>query len=271
MTVWLDSEKARKEEEDRQEKELFAAKCKKAREEMEQSALEAQRRKKAEQEESRRIAVEQVKAMDKNEADKGAALKARMDTIERNCKTLGEEIAKRDAKMEADLQNEIRRRQEESDRLAREDAERRRGDQKRRVDQMLQKLGEQVTERKERSLIDQEASTKQAAIWRQQYEEQVQKDTEKQAARRQARADLDAALIEQIRENVAIHPKNYGMTSSTQQVDLAYNRVLFEQMASEGFRDDVTHKLLEKARHSGKRDPFPSVGRFDGPIHELEE
>jgi len=209
--------------------------------------------------------------MDKNEADKGAALKARMDQIDRNVKTLGEEIAKRDAKMEKDLKDQIERVQAESDRLSREDAERRRREHKRRTDEMLEKLDEQVIERRERSLIDKVESKKQAEVWQKQHEEGEQKEREKEAKIRQTRADLDATLIDQIRENVGVHPRNYGMTKSTQQVDLAYNRVLFEQMASEGFRTDVTEKMLHKARDSGKTDPYPSVGRYDGPIHPLEE
>jgi len=270
MLRWLDSEKARKLEEERIQREVYARKCKEAREELEATHAEAERRKQAEQEEERAVAARQVKAMDKAEADNKAAVRARMEQIEKNCATLGADIAERDARAERELQEKVRRVQEESDRLSREDAEHRRAGHARKMSEMLEKLDEQMVERQQAQRVEKEANKRQAEIWRQQFEDGERKEREKMEKRKRDREELDVALITQVRESVAVHPRNYGMTRQSQQADLAYNRVLFEQMASEGFRNDVTGVMLGQARDRAKLDPFPSVGRFDGPIHHLE-
>mmetsp|Transcript_7032 Transcript_7032/g.20003 ORF Transcript_7032/g.20003 Transcript_7032/m.20003 type:complete len:84 (+) Transcript_7032:58-309(+) len=67
-----------------------------------------------------------------------------------------------------------------------------------------------------------------------------------------------------------VHPRNFGITDVTQQTDVAYNRALFEHMHSEGFLPELTSKMLKDGPQRNKRDPFPSVGRYEGPIHPLE-
>lgn len=270
MVSWLQNEKTRTEEEENLKRQGFLQKCKVAQEELMAARLEAEHRRKTEQELDKAIAVEQVKAMDNNEADKAAALQARMDQIERNTRTLGAEIAARDARMERELETKIKRVQEENDRLTREDAERRRNEHKRKVKEMLRKLDEQVREREEFGLIEKRADVKQAEIWRQQREEAERAEQAKIEKMRKAREEQDGALIKQIRESVAVHPRNYGITAQTQKADVAYNRVFFERMADEGFRGDLMDKMLEHVCNRGKMDPFPSVSRYGGPIHPLE-
>jgi len=46
---------------------------------------------------------------------------------------------------------------------------------------------------------------------------------------------------------------------------------LFEQMAAEGYRQDLTGTLLQTATHKGKIDPYPSVPPYEGPTHEMEQ
>jgi len=266
MLSWLESERQRKDEEEQEERLGYARKCKQAREELEAAREDAARRRKAEQDKDRATAAAQVKAMDQAEANNKAAVKARMDQIERNCQTIGAEIAGRDARMERELQEKIKKVQEEADRASKEDSERRQRDHKQRVDAMLSKLAEQVREREAAGLEEKEASKRQADVWRDQYEDGLQKDREKAEKRRKEREELDAALIDQIRESTSCHPRNFAMSSSTQRMDIAYNKALFEHMSKEGFRNDVMDKLLGQASDRGKIDPFPSVG----PIHEME-
>lgn len=270
MLSWLQNEKTRKEEEEHLKRHGFLQKNKVAQEELMAARLEAEHRRKAEQELDKAIAIEQVKAMDNNEAGKAAALQARMDQIERNTRTVGAEIAARDARIERELETKIKRVQEENDRLTREDAERRRNDHKRKVNEMLRKLDEQMREREEFNLIEKRAGAKQAEIWRQQREQAERAEQAKIEKMRKAREEQDGALIQQIRENAAVHPRNYGITALTQKADVAYNRAFFERMADEGFRGDVMDKMLEHVCDRGKMDPFPSVSRYGGPIHPLE-
>jgi len=270
MLAWLANEKARKDEEERQARIEYAEKCKVAREELAAAQEEAKMRKKAEQELDKAIAAAQVKAMDKAEADNKAAVKARMDQIERNCATLGAEIAGRDARMEQDLQAKIKKVQEEADRASKEDAERRQRERKEKVDDMLQTLAKQMDEKEKRSLVDKEANKKQAAIWQEQVEDGRRKDREEAERRQKDRAKLDQMLIDQIREATSVHPRNFGISSQTQRADISYNRALFEHLSKQGFRPDVMDQLLRKVGDHGKLDPFPSVGRYEGHIDPLE-
>lgn len=270
MLSWLESEKKKKEEEEIANKELHALKCKVARESLDVAREEAARKKKAEQDMDVAIAAAQVKAMDNAEANNKAGVQARMDQIEKNCSTLGAEIAGRDARIEAELQEKIKRVQEEADRVSKEDRQRRATNHAKKVQEMVATLDDQMRERELAKVADKEADLKQAIKFKEEFEEGLRKDKAAEEKRRKARENLDGNLIAQIRANVAVHPKNCLVTHESQKVDLAYNRVLFEQMASEGYREDVAGELLGKARHGGKLDPFPSVGRYDGPIHPLE-
>jgi len=271
MTDWLANEKQRKEEEEQAEREEYARRCKKAKEEREQAYEEAQRAKKAREEAERSYIAEQVQAADDAQAERRAAVQARMDVIERNCATLGAKIKERDAKAEADLEAKVKRVQEETDRLAKEDSERRQSTYNTKVKEMLSTLNVQMQQRVEDAKVEQEANAKQAEIWRKDLADSEAKERQKEANMREARQNQDNDLIKQIRAQTSVHPRNFAMTGVTQGVDLAYNRLLFQQMVEEGFREDITGQLLGKAAHTGKIDPFPSVGRYDGHIHPMEQ
>lgn len=270
MTDWLNNEKQRKQEEDRLQSEEFARKCGLAKAEMKAAMEEAKRRKREQEEFERAYVAEQQKGMDNKEAANKAAVQARMDQIEKNCSTLGAEIAGRDAKAEKELQEKIRRVQEQADRDAKADAERRKNDHNRRTRDMLNTLGDQIKVQKEQAALDKEEERKQARKFKEQYEEGVAKDQADAEARKQARAKQDDTLIKQMTDQLQVHPRNFGITKITQQTDVAYNRALFEHMHHEGFMADLSSGMLSHGQHKGKIDPFPSVGRYDGPIHPLE-
>jgi len=269
MLKWLADEEQRAREQKVADGEEFARKCKKAKDEMEEAMREAQRKKEAKQAEEKASAAGAQQAADNAEAANRAAVQARMDQIERRCQTVGAEIAGRDARMEAALQAKIKRVQEEADRAAKEDAEKRKGARDKKVKDMIDTLGKQVKQREEEAEVEKEAGRKQAKLFKQEYEEGLAKDKAKEERARQARADLDTHLIENIRKNAGVHPRDFG-AQLTKKQELAYNRGLFEQMAIEGFAMSHTSKFLPEASHTGKLDPFPSVGPYEGEIHELE-
>ncbi|CAE7734984.1 unnamed protein product, partial [Symbiodinium necroappetens] len=73
--------------------EEYARKCKQAQDEMLEAMEEAARRKKARQDEDKAFAMAGEQAADDAEARNRAAVQARMDQIERNCQTIGADIA----------------------------------------------------------------------------------------------------------------------------------------------------------------------------------
>merc|ERR1712203_1048499 len=85
MLNWLDSEKRRKEEEERVQKIEYAQKCKVALENLDNARAQAEKKKQAERQADIKCAQDAIKAMDKAEGDNKAAVKARMDQIEKNC------------------------------------------------------------------------------------------------------------------------------------------------------------------------------------------
>lgn len=270
MLKWLADEEQRMRDQKAADAEEFARKCKKAKDEMDEAMREAQRRKEAKQAEEKAFASGAQEAADNAEAANRAAVQARMDQIERNCQTVGAEIAGRDARMEAALQAKIKKVQEEADRAAKEDADKRKSAHDKRVKDMIETLGKQVKQREEQAEVEKDAGRKQAMLFKQEYEAGLAKDKAKEEKARQARSDLDVHLIDTMRNNAVVHPRDFG-AHLTKKQELAYNRGLYEQMAAEGFAMSYTAKFLPEASHTGKLDPFPSVGQYEGEIHALEQ
>lgn len=270
MTAWLKNERERKEEHERIQAEEFRKKC----EAMKAEIAEVVKMKQAQKTEAMSYSsAEQCKEMeDRAKADR-AAVQARMDQIDRNCSTLGAEIAGRDAEAERQLLEKIKRVQEESNRASKEDAERRKNDHNRRTREMLNKLGDQMKERAERSKIEKQEGKHQAELFKADCERGLKKDRDEAERRRQARAVQDRTFIAQMRSSLAVHPRNYLVTGPEQRTEVAYNRIMFERMKAEGFMTDTADKMLAHGYHKGKIDPFPSVGRYEGKIeeHELKE
>eukprot|EP00441_Pelagodinium_beii_P038185 CAMPEP_0197650822 /NCGR_PEP_ID=MMETSP1338-20131121/31173_1 /TAXON_ID=43686 ORGANISM="Pelagodinium beii, Strain RCC1491" /NCGR_SAMPLE_ID=MMETSP1338 /ASSEMBLY_ACC=CAM_ASM_000754 /LENGTH=569 /DNA_ID=CAMNT_0043225305 /DNA_START=32 /DNA_END=1741 /DNA_ORIENTATION=+ len=269
MTLWLENENKRMQDEKEENGREYARKCKKAKDEMEEAGREAERRKQARLADEKAMAAGAQASADDAEANNRAAVQARMDQIERNCKSIGAEIAGRDARMEAELEAKIKRVQEESDRAAKEDADRRKADRDGKVKDMIDTLGKQMQLLKEQATKDKEDGVKQAEIFKKEFADGLAADQAKEEAARQARMKMDEHIMATIRKNAVIHPRDFG-AELTKQQELAYNRGLFEQMAAEGFEMDMTSKFLPQASHTGKIDPFPSVGPYHGEIHPME-
>jgi len=244
MSDWLEDERCQKQKEDQERAVEHAAKCKQARDEM-QAAQEAARARKKAQEAAEKIYVlEQVKAMDNAQEAGRAGIKARMAQIERNCATVGKDIADRDAKVERDLQAKVKRVQEQSEREAREEDERRKASLQKRTNEMLASLAVQCKQREVDVVAEKDSNIQQARIWKEQYEQGLTKDRAEAEKRRQARASQDATQINQMSQQLVVHPKNFGITDATQHLDVAYNRLFYEQMHKEGFMPDLTKQML---------------------------
>jgi len=270
MKQWLANEKKRQQDEDRARGEEHERKCKAAQDEMKAALEEAARKKKEREAAEKTYIAEQQRGMDDKEAANKKAVQDRMDGIERNCATLGAEIAGRDAKAEKELLEKIRRVQEKADKDAKEEADRRRNEHNRKTRDMVNSLGEQCKQREEDVAQDKIENMKQAIIFKEEYDKGLAKDHAEAEARKQARSNLDVHLIGQMSDQLQVHPRNFLVTAPTQQTDICYNRMLFEHMHAEGFMPELTSKMLKQGPQRGKKDPFPSVGRYDGPIHEHE-
>lgn len=270
MTRWLANEKQRQEEEDVATKEAHALKCKLARESMEAAAQEAERRRLAREDEERRIVAEMVRVMDSNEAKKRAELQAREDAVAARMACVGEQVAKRDREEEQALEERLRKAQEEGDRLVEADQRRRESEHQRKVQEMKDVRSQQIAEKGRDGIAEKEADRQMAERWRKQFEDGKAKDKAAEDKRRHARDELDRTLIAQIRERHAMHPQHYVMTPQVQQTEICMNRALFEAMEKDGFQPPITQSLLKSVGKFSKLDPFPSVGRYEGHIHDLE-
>eukprot|EP00933_Yihiella_yeosuensis_P017911 TRINITY_DN14898_c0_g1_i1.p1 TRINITY_DN14898_c0_g1~~TRINITY_DN14898_c0_g1_i1.p1 ORF type:complete len:587 (+),score=131.78 TRINITY_DN14898_c0_g1_i1:148-1908(+) len=269
MTKWLNDEAKRKADQDRANAEEYARKCKKANDEREEAEREGERRKKERQAREKAECKAAQDSADGAEAANRAAVQARMDQIERNCQTVGAEIAGRDAAAEAALQAKIKRIQEQADKDAKEDAQRRKDKHDRLTKEMMDMLDWQMDQKRKRAEMDREEDMKQLAIFKADYAAGVKKDMDEAEARRQVRSAQDENFISVIRKNAVIHPRDYGAHETLIQ-EVAYNRGILEQIASEGFEKHLATTYLTKASHTGKVDPFPSVGRYEGEIHSHE-
>ncbi|CAK9073526.1 Hypothetical protein SCF082_LOCUS35986, partial [Durusdinium trenchii] len=274
MLKWMQDEHTRQREQRKADAEEHARKCQQAKDEMNEAIAEAARRKKARPDLSlpqKAFAQAGEKAADDAEAKNRAAVQARLDQIERNCEIIGAEIAGRDARMEAELQAKIQKIQEDADRASKEDADRRKAERDAKVRSMLDSLDLQMKQREEDAQREKDENIKQAQIWKREYEEGLAADRAKEEKARQARETMDQQLVAIMRRlGTRIHPRDFG-AELTQQQECAYNRGLYEKMASENFMMPLTSHFLDQATHTGKLEPFPSVGRYKGDIHPLEE
>ncbi|CAE7522511.1 unnamed protein product [Symbiodinium sp. CCMP2456] len=278
MLKWLHNENERLRQQRIADAEEYARKCKQAQDEMLEAMEEAARRKKARQDEDKAFAMAGEQAADDAEARNRAAVQARMDQIERNCQTIGADIAGRDARLEAELQAKIQKIQDDADQAAKEDAARRKADRDAKVKDMLDTLNLQMMQRDDEAQREKEDGIKQARLFQEQYEQGLAADRAKEEKARQARLAMDAKLVEKMRSAWRLkldHSSNAGSCPSVSvrtccvpepSLELAYNRGLYEQMAVEGFMMPLTSKFLPQATHTGKLDPHPSCGRYTGEI-----
>eukprot|EP00435_Cladocopium_sp_Y103_P074610 s3_g49.t3 len=205
MLKWMRDENQRQQDQRKADAEEYARKCKQAQDEMNEAIAEAARKKKARQDEDKAFAMAGEKAADDAEARNRAAVQARLDQIDRNCEIIGAEIAGRDAKLEAELQAKIQKIQEDADRAAKEDAERRKADRDAKVRSMLDSLDMQMKQREEDVRQEKEDSIKQAMIFKREYEEGLANDRAKEERARQAREDMDRELVAIMRRNARLN------------------------------------------------------------------
>merc|ERR1712232_401859 len=262
VTAWINAEKARQEQERRDNAEEFARKCAQAKKEMDETLAASAARKAAQKAAEKKEVVAAQKAMDDAEGAGRKAVQERMDRLDRLSATFGAALKEREEKAEAALQASIKRVQEEGERASKEDAERRKREHDRKVNDMLVVRAKQVKEAGKQAILDVEAGKQQAEIFKQQLAEGIAKDEAKKEKARKAREDQDHYLINQMRNQIGVHPLQFGMTDDTRRQDIAMNREIFEQMAHEGFEEELTNSFLkfkmDKGR-SGKLDPLPSV------------
>jgi len=271
MLSWLEAEKQRREDDNRTRAVTHARMCHTMRSQMLAALEEEQAKRKAE----RAMDVEMVKAqvaqLDDRAARNREAVRQRFEVIDRNCATLGKQIEERDAKMEKALQESLVRAQEEFDRRAREKDQKERTDRERKTKEMVDTLHEQMKEKSERCLVDEEANRVQVGVWRKQLAEFEAAEEKKKVWQKEARHNVDQQLVEQMRENAKRHPTEKGephLGEALKIRDVAFNRPLYEKMSREGFMEDVTGQL-SKAKFS-KLDPHPSVGRSQQHLDESE-
>merc|ERR1711920_674350 len=99
--------------------------------------------------------------------------------------------AGRDAKEAAELEAKIKRVQEEADRLAKEDAQRRRDTHDRKVKDCIATWDKQMAERAKDDALTKDEDARQLEIFKKQLDDGIRADKEKEEKRRKAREDQD--------------------------------------------------------------------------------
>jgi colicin import membrane protein len=271
---WVNAETARQDQERKDNAEEYARKCAENKKEMDELQAASRARRAAQKAAEKQEVVASQKAMDDAEGKGRQEVADRMARLDHLAKTFGAALAERNEKEEAAQQARIKRVQEEGERLSKADAERRKSEHERKVKDMLVVRAKQVKAKGEQDLLDIEAGKRQKVIFQQQLEEGLAKDEAKRQYLRKARADQDLYLVDQMRNQLGVHPLQFGMTDHTKRQDIAMNREIFEQMAHEGFEEELTNSFLkfktDKGR-TGKLDPLPSVAVYDADIHPLEQ
>jgi len=262
MLGWLEAEKQRGEDENRTRAAEHARTSYTMRSQMLAAVEEEQAKRKAE----RAMDVEMVKGQVAQADDRAArnrdAVRQRFAVIDRNCATLGKQIEERDAAMEVALEESMKKAIEKFDRQANEKDQKEKSEREVKTREMVETLHEQMKEKSERCLVDEEANRVQVGIWRKQLAEFEAAQEKKKVWLKEARHDVDQKLVEQMRENAKRHPTEKGephLSEALKIRDAAFNRPLYEKMWKEGFREELTGEL-SKASFS-KLDPHPSVGR----------
>jgi hypothetical protein len=210
MTTWLASEAKRREEEAHLQSEQHAAKCKSAREEMIKAIEEKKRQKLAQQAEDRKVVEEQVRRADEAQEKNRSAVRMRMEQIDKNCKTLGAQIAARDAEYERFMEERLRKALEEGDRLAKEDAENRKNRNAARVKKMIEGLDGQMRERKDNHAAEVAEGKIQLKIWQELSAEDERKKQAKLDKARKAREKNGRGSHRADPGNQVLAPKDDG-------------------------------------------------------------
>jgi hypothetical protein len=274
MTVWLASEKQKREQEEQEQRIEHAKKCEKVKADLDECRVLRAERLRQEQEEDKRLMRLRNQIADEQEAKKQKALQDRKDHIDRVSKTVGAAIADRDAKDQADLEAKIKRIQEEAARRAQEDAKNRMDKHNAKVKDMCEVREKQIEERARADEWRKEEDARQLALFKEQLEDMRREEREKEEKRRKAREELDKSHIQKMRENAGVHQQHVMMTPRNRKTELGYNRAIFEQMKSEGFMTDAIDMLMAnpgKDHHpEGKLIAFPTIPRYTGEIHPIE-
>lgn len=274
VTRWLANEKQQKEEHDRNQKIEYARRCEAAKKNLEEDRKAREERKRLDDENEIRLMKLRDQMADEAEAAKQKALQDRKDFIEKISKSMGADVAARDAKDAADLEAKIKRIQEEANRAAAEDAKRRQDNHNAKVKDMIAVRQRQIEERGKDDELERQADKKMLERFKQQLDDMKREEAEKQEKRRKAREDLDQSHIEAQRRNAGIHPHHVMMTPRNKKTELGYNKVIFKQMTKEGFMTDALdtlHRDPGKDMHpEGKLLPFPTVPRYTENIHPIE-
>jgi hypothetical protein len=274
----LAQEKAQKDEDDRNQKIEYARKCANAKRELEENRKMREDAKRAEEENEKRLMKLRDQIADENEAKKQKAFQDRKDHLDRVEKTLGAQVAGRDAQDAADLEAKIKQIQEESNRKSMEDARRRQDMHNAKVKDMVETRQRQIADKHRDDGVQLAEEKELMKVYKKQCEDGVEEERLKAENKRKARGAQDEELIAKVRENAGIHPHHVMMTPRNRQTELGYNKIIFEQMMKEDFRpNDVTSTLTKKlgkpgfGHHpEGKLCPMPTIPRYTGEIHPLE-
>lgn len=274
VTAWLSAEKDQRDEDERQQKIIYAKKCATAKANLEANRAERAERIRLDMENEKRLMKIRDQIADEQEAAKQKALQDRKDHIDKVAGTIGAAIEERDKKEASDLEAKIKRIQEESNRKAMEDARNKQEVHLRKVKEMLATRVEQIKTKHAHDGEELAQDKRQMVVFAADFEASKREDKEKEEKRRLAREEQDQTLIHQIRINAGIHPQHVMMTPRNRKTELGYNKAIFDQMVKEEFMVDKVEEMRNKPQRDihpeGKLLPFPTIPRYTGEIHPIE-
>jgi len=228
------------------------------------------RRKEEDRQADRECIAENERVADIRDAKTAALKEARLARIQKVMNTIGAKLQASEEEHEAAIEERVTRDCAEMDRQHSEAIERKRLNHSDATKELVAVLGRQVEFKGLAKEDEQVSKQTQAAIVKKRFDDGEIEEAAKLAKRRNSRATLDAALIGQIREQIVIHPEDFGSGERHRRFELAYNKKTLDHMCKEGWRPDCTDILLRDAGDRGKLGHNLSIPRFEGTLHPLE-
>lgn len=270
MQRWLQSEKDEAREIEQKHLQECAARNLEARHLVQAAEDERANAREADRAADKAMMAAMKDRMEKRDAQRQAEEEAREARLKMIAGGLGAALEKSEAEKEASLEQRIARIVAERERAKDEEDRRRKETHAMKVKECNDVRRRQLEWRQKQAIEERDDDVRQAKVWKKDYEDMVAAEKAKVARARKARQDVDVVLVEQMRQNAAIHPDDFGALPNHRRTEVAMNKVIYEQMMAENFACDKAGALLKEAHDTGKLGHHLSVAAYEGEIHPLE-
>mmetsp|Transcript_2316 Transcript_2316/g.6666 ORF Transcript_2316/g.6666 Transcript_2316/m.6666 type:complete len:192 (+) Transcript_2316:697-1272(+) len=191
--------------------------------------------------------------MDKRNGERSAAVAKAQACVGRIEGSLGRTLAEHHASTERVRADREELADTEYHRKRADTAEREQTHRQQRIREMVEGNAALLGKSARVKLAEQEEDRRQQEIFKRQYEESVMEERAVAAKARRARGELDATLLDQMRDTLRVHSQEFGFTSQMRKRELDYNKDRIKEMAAQGVHLDRTGNISLDGTECGKR------------------